>query len=111
MARNQRVRADRHHQRRTEGYNRLLNRSSAPFAIAEPRALGPPDTIPLHPQTAGRNPDFMLIARSKLNSRHTDPTAAAATRVVVRNCRYGRLRTFVNEESEPLGIMLDLGAA
>ena len=24
-----------------------------------------PVTIPLHPQTAGHNPDFMLIARSK----------------------------------------------
>ena len=36
--------------------------------IPQPRALGPPDTIPLHPQTAGRNPDFMLIARSKSKS-------------------------------------------
>ena len=45
------------------------NRSSASVADSYPRALGPPDTIPLHPQTAGRNPDFMLIARSKLKSQ------------------------------------------
>ncbi|MFP2994234.1 hypothetical protein ACK87K_26235, partial [Mycobacterium intracellulare] len=37
----------------------------------ESRALGPPDTIPLHPQTAGRNPDSMLIARSKSKSPQT----------------------------------------
>lgn len=30
-------------------------------------------TIPLHPQTAGRNPDFMLIARSKSKSLYVDP--------------------------------------
>ncbi|MDM3930209.1 hypothetical protein, partial [Mycobacterium intracellulare] len=39
--------------------------------IPESRALGPPDTIPLHPQTAGRNPDSMLIARSKSKSPQT----------------------------------------
>ena len=39
--------------------------------VPEPRQLGPPDTIPLHPQTAGRNPDRMLIARPKSKSRHT----------------------------------------
>jgi hypothetical protein len=39
--------------------------------VPKPRKLGAPDTIPLHPQTAGRNPDFMLIARSKLKSPYT----------------------------------------
>jgi hypothetical protein len=28
--------------------------------IPKSRQLGTPDTIPLHPQTAGRNPDIML---------------------------------------------------
>ncbi len=36
---------------------------------AQYRKLGPPDTIPLHPQTAGRNADFVLIARTKSRSR------------------------------------------
>jgi hypothetical protein len=36
-------------------------------------------TIPLHPQTAGRNPDRMLIARSKSKSPQT---AGRATRSV-----------------------------
>ena len=36
--------------------------------VPKSRQLRPPDTIPLHPQTAGRNPDFMLIARSKSKS-------------------------------------------
>jgi hypothetical protein len=51
---------------RTEGYNRLVKtvkRSGCGFP--KPRQLDPTDTIPPHPQTAGRNPDFMLIARSK----------------------------------------------
>ncbi|WP_219067567.1 hypothetical protein, partial [Candidatus Mycobacterium methanotrophicum] len=39
--------------------------------IPQHRKLGPPDTLPLHPQTAGRNPDFMLIARSKSKSRYS----------------------------------------
>jgi hypothetical protein len=38
--------------------------------VPQPRKLGPPDTIPLHSQTAGRNPDIMLIARSKSKSRY-----------------------------------------
>jgi len=37
--------------------------------VPQSRQLGTPDTIPLHPQTAGCNPDFMLIARSKSKSR------------------------------------------
>ena len=54
---------------RTEGYNRLRQTGQASrLRLPEPRKLGPPDTIPLHPQTAGRNPDFMLIARSKSKS-------------------------------------------
>ncbi|WP_207552287.1 transposase, partial [Mycobacteroides abscessus] len=44
------------------------------------RALGPPDTIPLHPQTAGRNPDSMLIARSKSKSPQRVP-AGLTTRM------------------------------
>src|SRR5208283_2916636 len=43
--------------------------------IPESRQLGTPDTIPLHPQTAGRNPDFKLIARSKSKSHHTGGSA------------------------------------
>ncbi len=42
--------------------------------VPQPSQLGPPDTIPLHPQTAGRNPDFMLIARSKSKSPDTGRT-------------------------------------
>jgi hypothetical protein len=42
------------------------NRSSEAGSAIE--RLGPTDTIPLHPQTAGRNPDFVLIARSKSKS-------------------------------------------
>jgi len=38
--------------------------------IPEPSQLGPADTIPLHPQTAGCNPDFILIARSKSKRRY-----------------------------------------
>uniref|UniRef100_UPI001C3F3BD5 YybH family protein n=1 Tax=Mycobacterium neglectum TaxID=242737 RepID=UPI001C3F3BD5 len=39
--------------------------------VQKHRKLGPPDTLPLHPQTAGRNPDIMLIARSKSKSRQS----------------------------------------
>ncbi|ARR77770.1 hypothetical protein MOTT12_02106 [Mycobacterium intracellulare subsp. yongonense] len=42
---------------RTEGYNRWPTGQACQLRIPESRALGPPDTIPLHPQTAGRNPD------------------------------------------------------
>jgi len=38
--------------------------------VPESRQFGTPDTISLHPQTAGRNPDVMLIARSKSKSRY-----------------------------------------
>jgi hypothetical protein len=40
------------------------NRSNAP-RVPKPRRLHPTDTISLHPQTASRNPDQMLIARTK----------------------------------------------
>ncbi|WP_219070985.1 hypothetical protein, partial [Candidatus Mycobacterium methanotrophicum] len=45
--------------------------------IPQHRKLGPPDTLPLHPQTAGRNPDFMLIARSKSKSPHIPSIAVS----------------------------------
>ncbi len=45
---------------RTEGYNRLVKQvKRAACGFRNTRKLGPPDTIPLHPQTAGRK----LIAR------------------------------------------------
>jgi hypothetical protein len=51
------------------------------------------------------------VARAELEQlRHTDPpTAGAATHVVVDDCRLGRLRTFVDREAEPLGLMIDFG--
>ena len=56
---------------RTEGYNRLLKQvKRGRMRIPESRQLGTPDTNPLHPQTAGRNPDFKLIARPKSKSQH-----------------------------------------
>lgn len=69
VARNQRVRADRHRQRRglqPAGQTGQTRRQRVP----QPRKLRRPDTIPLHPQTAGRNPDLHLIARSKSKSRY-----------------------------------------
>jgi hypothetical protein len=48
--------------------------------IPKPRELSPPDTIPLHPQTAGRNPDIMLIARSKSKSRYFGTSGMAIRR-------------------------------
>ena len=70
VARDQRVRADRHHQRPHRGLQPAGQTGQARrLRIPKSRELGPPDTIPLHPQTAGRNPDFMLIARSKSKSR------------------------------------------
>ena len=72
VARDQRVRADRHHQRPHRGLQPAAQAGQTRrLRIPKPRQLGPPDTIPLHPQTAGRNPDFMLIARSKSKSPHT----------------------------------------
>jgi len=69
VARDQRVRAHRHHQRPHRGLQPARqDRETRRLRVPQPRELGPPDTIPLHPQTAGRNPDFMLIARSKLKS-------------------------------------------
>src|SRR5262249_15531688 len=74
VARDQRVRADRDHQRRHRGLQPAGQTGQARrVRIPQPRNPGPPDTIPLHPQTAGRSPDFMLIARSKSKSRNTGP--------------------------------------
>ena len=41
----------------------------------EPGAFGPPGTIPLHPQPAGRNSDFKLTARSKSKSPYVGAKA------------------------------------
>lgn len=57
---------------RTEGYNRLVKdvkRAGCGFRNRENSA--PPDTLPLHAQTAGRDSDLMLIARTKLKSRYS----------------------------------------
>jgi hypothetical protein len=48
---------------------RMLHATGRP-RIRQQRELRAPDAIPLHPQTAGRNPDLKLIARSKSKSRH-----------------------------------------
>jgi hypothetical protein len=58
--------------------------------IPKPRELSPPDTIPLHPQTAGRNPDIMLIARSKSKSLHNRgiATGMAGTTIPPAVSRY-----------------------
>jgi hypothetical protein len=74
VARDQRVRPDRHHQRPHRGLQPTgQTGQTCRLRIPESRALGPPDTIPLHPQTAGRNPDLKLIARSKSKSRVSAP--------------------------------------
>ena len=49
---------------RTEGYNRLVKQVKRAASDSATPKLGSPDTIPLHRQPAGRNPDFKL-ARSK----------------------------------------------
>ena len=51
---------------RTEGYNRLVKQVKRVGCGFRPqhRKLRPPDTTPLHRQTADSNPDFKL-ARSK----------------------------------------------
>jgi hypothetical protein len=72
MARVQRVRPNRHHQRRHRGLpppGRIGQTHS--LRVQKHTKLGPSDTLPLHPQTTGRNPDIMLIARSKSKSRLT----------------------------------------
>ena len=42
--------------------------------IQKPREFSTPDTIPLHPQTADRNPDLTVIARKKSKNRDTGMT-------------------------------------
>ena len=72
VARDQRLRDHRNHQRPHRGLQPAAQTGQAGrMRIPESRQLGTPDTIPLHPQTAGRNPDFKLIARSKSKSRHS----------------------------------------
>jgi hypothetical protein len=73
VARDPRVPTNRDHQRPHRGLQPVAQTGQARrLRIPEPKKLGTPDTIPLHPQTAGRNPDFMLIARSKSKSRHIE---------------------------------------
>ena len=68
---------------RTEGYNRLSQTGqTCRMRFPKSRQFSTPDTIPLHPQTAGRDPDFMLIARSKSKSRDKG---------VAENCDHARL--------------------
>ncbi len=53
----------------TEGYNRLVKQvKRVACGFRNPDNSARLDTIPLHPQTAGRKSDFMLIARSKSKS-------------------------------------------
>src|SRR6185503_6575909 len=75
VARNQRLHRHRDHQRPHRGLQPPRHTSQTRrLRVPKPRQLGPPDTIPLHPQTAGRNPDFMLIARSKSKSPYVHTT-------------------------------------
>jgi Transposase len=85
VARDQRLPDHRDHQRPHRGLQPATQaRQTRRLRVQEPAQLGPPDTIPLHPQTAGRNPDFMLIARSKSKSQFADLQVSLQLR---RACR------------------------
>jgi hypothetical protein len=74
VARDQRLRDHRHHQRPHRGLQPARQTSQTlRMRIPQHRKLGTPDTLPLHPQTAVRNTDFKLIARSKSKSPHSSP--------------------------------------
>ncbi len=70
VARDQRLRPDRDHQRPHRGLQPpRQNRQTRRLRIPKPTELRPPHTLPLHPHPAGRsNPDIMLIARIKSKS-------------------------------------------
>jgi acyl-coenzyme A synthetase/AMP-(fatty) acid ligase len=68
--------------------------------IPESRQLGTPDTIPLHPQTAGRNPDFKADCPVKIeepeNALATHPAVAEVSAIGVADEQFGqRLAAFV----------------
>jgi hypothetical protein len=73
----------RHHQRPHRGLQPVTEAGQTRWLrVPQSAQLGPPDTISLHPQTAGRNPDFILIARSKSKSRHTSLTDQPKSRTI-----------------------------
>ena len=82
VARDQRVHPDRHHQRPHRGLQPARQAGQAcRLRVSQWRKLGPTDTIPLHPRTAGRNSDFVLTARAKSKSRYTaNPPSTPAQR-------------------------------
>ena len=86
VARDQRVRPDRDHQRPHRGLQPTRqNRQTRRVRIPKPRELRPPHTLPLHPHPAGRsNPDLMLTARTKLKSRYHCAVTASGDGVLVR---------------------------
>ncbi|AFJ35180.1 hypothetical protein OEM_21380 [Mycobacterium intracellulare subsp. yongonense 05-1390] len=81
VARNQCLHRHRHHQRPYRGLQPPCQTGQTRrVRVPQQRELGSPDTIPLHPQTAGRNPDIMLIARSKSKSRQSRESLSVARR-------------------------------
>ena len=93
---------------RTEGYNRRRQAGQARrLWVSKPGVFGPPNTISLHPQTAGRNPDFMLIARSKLKSLQGSTSISLATIAVLttwklcRDACSGRIRRYWSAPAGP----------
>jgi hypothetical protein len=60
----------------------------------------------------GESTRIRPITRAELQQlAHTDPSATAATQVIVLDCRDGRVRSFVDDNAVPLGIMLDFNDA
>ena len=84
VARDQRLRHHRDHQRPHRGLQPAdQTGQTRRLRLQQSAQLDPPDTIPLHPQTADRNPDFMLIARSKSKSRYESRGVVDCCRVDV----------------------------
>lgn len=76
VARNQRLYPDQDHQCPHRGLQSAPQTGqTGRMWVQKSGQLSAPDTIPLHPQTTGRNPDFMLIARLKSKSPHTSRTS------------------------------------
>ncbi len=75
VARDQRVRSDRDHQRPHRGLQPAREGGEAlGLWVQEPEELREADTLPLHPHATDCNSDFMLISRSKLKSHVTTPS-------------------------------------
>jgi len=86
------------------GYNRLVKQvKRAVCSFPQPHQLRPPDTLPLHPQTAGRNPDLQLIARSSKSRKDRAGVSTDLTLTGVE-CRvktgFGRPARFLRRSSD-----------